>query len=120
MSSSREQVTSGRRFLEPALIVLLALAAILIYLNSPALVEVSHAELIADDRVRATVNTCGYELSVAVDEIDSLVAIEVFDHHFRMDFGHQDCRRTVDVPLSVSLGGRVLIDGATGQRLLGP
>jgi len=95
----------------------LALAVILWYLNSPAVVEVADAEVVPNDGVTAIVNSCGAELSVDVYEDDSLVVIEVLDHRFRIRFYGDDCQDAIQVPLSVALGDRFLIDGSTGSRI---
>ncbi|MPZ54044.1 MAG: hypothetical protein GEU79_15150 [Acidimicrobiia bacterium] len=102
------------------LTVLAALAAIL-YLNSPAVVEVADTEMASNDRVvTAIVNSCGAGLSVEVYEDDSLVKITVFDHRFRLRFGGDDCQDVVQPRLSVPLGRRMLIDGSTGRALVVP
>jgi hypothetical protein len=99
--------------------VLAAIAAILWYMNSPA-VEVVHAEAIPDGAVTATVSSCGGDLGVEVYEDDSLVAITAFDHRFRIRFSGGGCQDVIQVPLSVPLGGRMLIDGPTGRALVVP
>jgi hypothetical protein len=81
-------------------------------------VEIASASLDSGGNVTAVVDTCGYDLSISVDEIDSLVSIEVFDNQFRMRFNSGDCRRVIRIPLSGPLGGRLLIDGSTGRTLL--
>lgn len=109
-----------RRSLQVVLVVVAALAAILWYLNSPAVVRVADAEVGPIDDITAIVNSCGPELSVDVYEDDLLVAIRVFDHRFRIRFDGNDCQDVIQVPLSVPLGGRMLVDGSNGRSLLVP
>ena len=117
MDSSRRTKSLKRRSIEVALIVLAALAAILLYLNSPAVVDVADAEVVPNDGVTAIVNSCSAELSVEVYEDDHLVVIEVLDHRFRIRFYGNDCQNAIRVPLSVPLGDRMLIDGSTGRQV---
>lgn len=99
------------------LVVLAVLAAAVWYLNSPAPVEVADAEVSADGSLTAIVNSCRGDLTIDVDEDDSLVRIRVFDHRFRVRFSGDDCQDVVDVPLSVPLGDRGLIDAFFGTRV---
>ena len=115
--SSHRTQSRKRRSIEVTLIVLAALAAILWYLNSPAVAKVAYAEVVPNDGVTAIVNSCGAEFSVDVYEDDSVVVIEVLDHRFRIRFYGNDCQDAIQVPLSIALGGRLLIDGSTGSRI---
>jgi hypothetical protein len=98
------------------LVVLAALAAILWYLNSPAVVRVADAVVGPNEGI-TIVNSCGAELSVDVDEDDHLVVIEVLDHRFRLRLYGNDCQDGIHIPLSVPLGNRLLIDGSAGRQV---
>jgi hypothetical protein len=98
-------------------LIVIVLAAILWYLNSPAVVEVADAEVDLNDGITAIVASCGGELSVDVYEDDSLVRIKVLDHRFRIRFSGSDCQDAVRMPLSVPLGHRLLIDDSTGGQV---
>lgn len=102
-------------------VVLVALAGILWYLNSPASVRVADAEVGPDDGITAIVNSCGAELSVDVYEDDHLVVIEVLDHRFRLRLYGNDCQDAIHIPLSAPLGDRSLIDDSAGIQVpVGP
>lgn len=117
MDSSRPTKSPSRRSIAVALTVLAALAAILWFLNSPAVVDVAAAEVVRDDGVTAIVNSCGGKLSVDVYEDDSLVVIKVLDHRFRIRFDGNDCQDAIRIPLTVPLGDRWLIDDSTDGRV---
>lgn len=86
------------------------------FLNSPAPVDVAEAEVVDDD-LTAIVNSCGGDLAVDVHEDDSLVRVRVLDHRFRLRFAGNDCQDGVQIPLSVPLGQRNLIDDSSGHQV---
>lgn len=86
------------------------------FLNSPAPVDVAEAEVVDDD-LTAIVNSCGGDLTVDVHEDDSLVRVRVLDHRFRLRFAGNDCQDGVQIPLSVPLGQRNLIDDSSGHQV---
>lgn len=97
-------------------VVLVAIAGVVWFVNSPAPVEVAEAEVI-DDSLTAIVNSCGGDLTVDVYEDDNLVRVRVLDHRFRIRFSGNDCQDGVPIPLSVPLGQRTLVDDATAQQV---
>lgn len=97
-------------------IVLVVFATLVWFVNAPAAVEVADAE-VADGNLMAFVNSCGGDLSVDVYDDDSLVRVRVLDHRFRIRFGGGDCQDGIQIPLSVPLGNRILIDDATGREV---
>jgi len=105
-----------RRSAQVTLVVVAALAAVLWYLNSPAVVRVAEAEVDPNDGITAVVNSCGAELTVDVYEDDSLVVITVLDHRFRLRLSGNDCQDVIHIPLSVPLGNRLLMDGSAAGR----
>jgi len=82
--------------------------------------EVAEAEVSPNDGITAIVKSCQAELFIDVYEDDSQVVIRAFDHRFRVRFSGGDCQDVIQVPLSVPLGGRMLIDGSTGRALIVP
>lgn len=97
-------------------VVVLAIAGVVWFLNSPAPVEVAEAEVVDDD-LTAIVNSCGGDLTVDVHEDDSLVLVRVLDHRFRLRFSGNDCQDGVQIPLSVPLGQRNLVDDSSGRQV---
>lgn len=98
-------------------LIVVPVAVLFWWLNSPAAVEVVEAEVVPEGGITATVNSCGGELGVDVYEDDSLVLIEVVDHRFRIGLSNRDCQDVIRIPLSVPLGARMLVDRATSQRV---
>jgi hypothetical protein len=114
------QRDSLKRSTTVAIVGIAFLVAAVWFLNSPAILEVAEAEVGPNDGITATVNSCQAELSIDVYEDDSLVVIRVFDHRFRVRFSGGDCQDAIQVPLSVPLGGRMLVDGSTDRALIVP
>ncbi len=97
-------------------LIAVAFAGIVWFVNSPAPVVVAEAEVVDDD-LTAIVNSCGGDLTVDVYEDDSLVRVRVLDHRFRLRLSGNDCQDGVPIPLSVPLGERILVDDATSQQV---
>ncbi|HEX6220301.1 MAG TPA: hypothetical protein VF115_04340 [Acidimicrobiia bacterium] len=97
-------------------VVVLAIAGVVWFLNSPAPVEVAEAEVVDDD-LTAIVNSCGGDLTVDVHEDDGLVLVRVLDHRFRLRFSGNDCQDGVQIPLGVPLGQRNLVDDSSGRQV---
>lgn len=96
-------------------LIVVALAVGLWWLNSPAVVEIATAEIMPEGGITAMVNSCGGELSVDVDEDDSLVLVEVVDHRTSIRFSTDNCRDVIHITLTVALGNRMLVDRATSE-----
>lgn len=96
-------------------LIVVALAAGLWWLSSPALVEIAMAQMAPESGINATVNSCGDELGLEVYEDDNLVLVEVVDHRIPSRFSTANCRNVIHLPLTVPLGNRMLVDRSTTQ-----
>lgn len=96
-------------------LIVVALAAGLWWLNSPAAVEIATAEMVPEGGITAMVNSCGGDLNVDVYEDDSLVLVKVVDHRTSIRFSTDNCRDVIHISLTVPLGNRMLVDRATRE-----